>query len=144
MDFSAIIPSIITGTVTALGTILGFITATKENKRKAEEAHNKALEDFKTSFDNKLDGHKEEYMREIAKVKDAVRQNNENLTDMRAQTQNWQSVMEVKFDNLEQKVMKHNNFMERVAVLEKDVAVLQNRESVSEHRLTDLENHEEK
>lgn len=144
MDLSAIMPSIITGTVTALGTILGFITATKENKRKAEEAHNKALEDFKTSFDNKLDGHKEEYMREIANVKDAVRQNNENLTDMRAQTQNWQSVMEVKFDNLEHKVMKHNNFMERVAVLEKDVAVLQNRESVSEHRLTDLENHEEK
>lgn len=144
MDLSAVLPSIITGTVTALGTILGFITATKENKRKAEEAHNKALEDFKISFDNKLDGHKEEYMREIAKVKDAVRQNNENLTDMRAQTQNWQSVMEVKFDNLEQKVMKHNNFMERVAVLEKDVAVLQNRESVSEHRLTDLENHEEK
>ena len=144
MDLSAILPSIITGTVTALGTILGFITATKENKRKAEEAHNKALEDFKISFDNKLDGHKEEYMREIANVKDAVRQNNENLTDMRAQTQNWQSVMEVKFDNLEHKVMKHNNFMERVAVLEKDVAVLQNRESVSEHRLTDLENHEEK
>ncbi len=144
MDLSAVLPSIITGAVTALGTILGFITATKENKRKAEEAHNKALEDFKTSFDNKLDGHKEEYMREIAKVKDAVRQNNDNLTDMRAQTQNWQSVMEVKFDALEQKVMKHNNFMERVAVLEKDVAVLQNRESVSEHRLTDLENHEEK
>lgn len=144
MDISTILPSIITGAVTALGTILGFITATKENKRKAEEAHNKALEDFKISFDNKLDGHKEEYMREIANVKDAVRQNNENLTDMRAQTQNWQSVMEVKFDNLEHKVMKHNNFMERVAVLEKDVAVLQNRESVSEHRLTDLENHEEK
>lgn len=144
MDLSAVLPSIITGAVTALGTILGFITATKENKRKAEEAHNKALEDFKISFDNKLDGHKEEYMREIANVKDAVRQNNENLTDMRAQTQNWQSVMEVKFDNLEHKVMKHNNFMERVAVLEKDVAVLQNRESVSEHRLTDLENHEEK
>jgi len=144
MDLSAVLPSIITGAVTALGTILGFITATKENKRKAEEAHNKALEDFKISFDNKLDGHKEEYMREIAKVKDAVRQNNDNLTDMRAQTQNWQSVMEVKFDALEQKVMKHNNFMERVAVLEKDVAVLQNRESVSEHRLTDLENHEEK
>lgn len=143
MDLSAILPSIITGAVTALGTILGFITATKENKRKAEEAHNKALEDFKISFDNKLDGHKEEYMREIAKVKDAVRQNNDNLTDMRAQTQNWQSVMEVKFDALEKKVMKHNNFMERVAVLEKDVAVLQNRESVSEHRLTDLEqNHE--
>lgn len=140
MELSTILPSIITGAVTALGTILGFITATKENKRKAEEAHNKVLEDFKISFDNKLDGHKEEYMREIAKVKDAVRQNNDNLTDMRAQTQNWQSVMEVKFDALEQKVMKHNNFMERVAVLEKDVAVLQNRESVSEHRLTDLEN----
>jgi len=139
-----IIPSLITGAVTALGTILGFITATKENKRKAEEAHNKALEDFRTGINNKLEEHKTQYLKEIENVKDAVRQNNSTISDLKSSTDKWQSNMEIRFDNLEQKVMKHNNFMERVAVLEKDVAVLQNRESVSEHRLTDLENHEEK
>jgi hypothetical protein len=68
-----------------------------------------------------------------------IKENSDNFSEMRAQTQNWQSVMEVKFDNLEAKVMKHNNFMERIATLEKDVAVLQNREKVSENRLRDLE-----
>lgn len=144
MELSTILPSIITGAVTALGTILGFITATKENKEKAKQAHDKALADFQANIESKLDAHKVEYMGEIAKVNNAVKQTNENMTDLRAQTQTYQAVMEERFNNLEAKVMKHNNFMERVAVLERDVAVLQNRESVSEHRLTDLENHEEK
>ena len=144
MDLSAILPSIITGTVTALGTILGFITATKENKEKAKAAHDKALADFQEKIENKLEEHKGEYMEKISKVNNSIKETNDNLTDLRAQTQTYQAVMEERFNNLEAKVMKHNNFMERVAVLEKDVAVLQNRESVSEHRLTDLENHEEK
>lgn len=143
MELSTILPSIITGAVTALGTILGFITATKENKEKAKQAHDKALADFQANIESKLDAHKVEYMGEIAKVNNAVKETNDSLTDLRAQTQTYQAVMEERFNNLEAKVMKHNNFMERVAVLEKDVAVLQNRESVSEHRLTDLEqNHE--
>ena len=144
MELSTILPSIITGAVTALGTILGFITATKENKEKAKQAHDKALADFQANIESKLDAHKVEYMGEIAKVNNAVKETNDSLTDLRAQTQTYQAVMEERFNNLEAKVMKHNNFMERVAVLERDVAVLQNRESVSEHRLTDLENHEEK
>ena len=86
MDLSAIMPSIITGTVTALGTILGFITATKENKRKAEEAHNKALEEFKSGIDNKLEEHKKEYLAEINNVKDAfVLFSCRNKTEYRSQ-----------------------------------------------------------
>ncbi len=40
---------------------------------------------------------------------------------------------------LEEKVNKHNNFIERLFHLEQDVAVLDNRQKVSEHRLRDLE-----
>ncbi len=40
---------------------------------------------------------------------------------------------------LEEKVNKHNNMMERLFHLEQDVAVLSNRQKVSEHRLRDLE-----
>ena len=142
MDLSAVLPSIITGTVTALGTILGFITATKENKRKAEEAHNKALEDFKISFDNKLDGHKEEYMREIAKVKDAVRQSNENLTDLRAQTQQFQAVIEERIETLSDRVERHNSVIERTFHLEERASVLEEKVRVANHRIEDLEKHD--
>lgn len=41
---------------------------------------------------------------------------------------------------LKEHVHKHNNIIERTYKLEKDVAVLNNRESVSEHRIEDLEN----
>ena len=128
----AIVPSLITGIVTALGTILGFISTMKQ-------ANKKANDELQKSIETKLDAHRHEYLTRIDSVDRLVRDNMDALTDMRAQTQNWQSVMEVKFDNLESKVSKHNQFMERIALLEKDSAVLQNRESVSEHRLTDIE-----
>ena len=41
---------------------------------------------------------------------------------------------------LKEQVHKHNNIIERTYKLEKDVAVLNNRESVSEHRIEELEN----
>lgn len=139
-----IIPSLITGIVTALGSVLGFVATIHSQKQKALEAHENAQDKLKADLETKLDAHKEEYLKKIDTIERKVRDNLDSLTDMRAQTQAWQSVMEVKFDNLEQKVMKHNNFMERVATLEKDVAVLNNREKVSENRLADLEHEHEK
>lgn len=50
------------------------------------------------------------------------------------------AVIETKIDILEKKQDKHNNIIERTYVLERDVAVLKNRESVSENRLKDIEN----
>lgn len=44
---------------------------------------------------------------------------------------------------LSARVEKHNNVVERTFKLEQDVAVLDNREKVSEKRLADLERHEE-
>ena len=41
---------------------------------------------------------------------------------------------------LESKVNKHNNLIERTYNIEQQIAVLDNREKVTEHRLTDLEN----
>ncbi len=41
---------------------------------------------------------------------------------------------------LESKVNKHNNLIERTYNIEQKIAVLDNREKVTEHRLTDLEN----
>lgn len=41
---------------------------------------------------------------------------------------------------LREQVHRHNNLIERTYKLERDVALLNNREKVSEHRLEDLEN----
>lgn len=41
---------------------------------------------------------------------------------------------------LEEKVNKHNNLIERTYAIEQKLAVLDNRERVSEHRIEDLEN----
>lgn len=135
-----IIVSLISGGVTAFGSLLGFIATTKAQKKKDVEAHVEAQKAIQKSLEDKLEEHREEYLHEINNVYKQIVKTNDAVTDMRAQTQNWQAVMEVKFDNLETTVKKHNNFMERVAVLERDVAVLNNREKVSENRLRDLEN----
>lgn len=42
-------------------------------------------------------------------------------------------------EQLEKKVEKHNTIVERTYRLEKVIAVLENKEKVSEHRLDDLE-----
>ena len=41
---------------------------------------------------------------------------------------------------LEEKVNRHNNLIERTYAIEQKLAVLDNRERVSEHRIDDLEN----
>lgn len=142
MDLSAILPSIITGTVTALGTILGFISATKENKRKAEEAHNKALADFQANIESKLDAHKVEYMGEISKVNSAIKQTNDNLSDLRAQTQQFQAVMEERIETLSDRVEKHNSVIERTFHLEERASVLEEKVRGVNHRIEDLEKHD--
>lgn len=42
-------------------------------------------------------------------------------------------------EQLEKKVEKHNTIVERTYKLEEKIAVLENKEKVSEHRLDDLE-----
>lgn len=142
MDLSAVLPSIITGAVTALGTILGFITATKENKRKAEEAHNKALEDFKAEINSKLDEHKVQYLKEIENVKSEVRLNNNTIKEMSAENREFQSVIKVEIKTLSDKQEKHNKVIERTYNLEERASVLEEKVRVANHRIEDLEKHD--
>ena len=127
-----LLPQIIEGGVTIVGSVLGFIGVVYVQRKKSVDAHIETQKAFQKEIYDKLDEHRKEYLAEIENVKD-------ELTDMRAQTQQWQSNYEIKFNNLVDKVNRHNNFMERLATAEKDIAVLQNREKVSENRLKDLE-----
>ena len=120
------VPSLITGGVTALGSILGFIATTSAQKKNTL----KTIED-------KVDKHHEEYVKRI----DAVEK---SISEIKSSTEKWQSNYEIKMDNLTEKVSKHNNFMEKLQQAQLDIEVLKNRESVSEHRLADLEREHEK
>lgn len=142
MDLSAVLPSIITGAVTALGTILGYIKATKENKRKAEEAHNKALEEFRSDINNKLEEHKTQYLMEIESVKQAVRQNNDTIKAISAENREFQSVIKVEIKTLSDKQEKHNKVIERTYNLEERTSVIEEKVRVANHRIEDLEKHD--
>ena len=50
------------------------------------------------------------------------------------------SLTNYRIQQLENKVNKHNSLIERTYKIEQKLAVLDNREKVSEHRLEDLEN----
>ena len=50
------------------------------------------------------------------------------------------SLTNYRIQQLENKVNKHNSLIERTYKIEQKLAVLDNRERVSEHRLEDLEN----
>ena len=91
-----------------------------------------ALNDLKKEITEILESHREEYLKGIDEVKHSV-------TEMSSVYQQTVAIIELKIDNLEKKQDKHNSIIERTYALEKEVGILQNRESVSEHRLTDLE-----
>lgn len=135
----AVLPSIITGLVTMTGSILTFIATNKKYKMEQDETSKRQMEQLRDSIVHRMDVDKEEAHESMEQINAHMKAYADNFLELRAQTQTYQAVMEERFNHLEAKVSKHNQFMERIAVLEKDSAVLQNRESVSEHRLTDIE-----
>lgn len=66
---------------------------------------------------------------------------NSNLQNKKiiAEMEKHNAVQSEQIKNLDKKVNKHNQLIERTYRLEQDLAVLENREKVSEHRLDDLE-----
>lgn len=139
MDYNIIIPSLISGAVTALGAILGFIATQKSTKQKEKEARNKELKNLEDRLTTQLTEHKAEYLSQIGDVKKSIRSLEDNFSEIRATTQQFQAVIECKIEELSNRVEKHNTVIERTYALEKAVGILENKEKVSEHRLDDLE-----
>ena len=92
-------------------------TSKDENLRKCQESHKYDIEEVRSAFNKRLD-------EMIEKIDEISKE---------------QYRMSVLFSGLKEEVQKHNGVMERTIILERDVAVLKNRESVSEHRIDDLE-----
>ena len=121
MDWTTIIVAIIGGAIT----LTGYVIVDKREK-------NKQLDAFKKEVVGTLNNHREEYLKGINEVKD-------NINEIKAVYQQNTAILELKINALEKKQDVHNNLISRMYSVEKDVEVLKNRESVSEHRLEDLE-----
>lgn len=131
--FAIVLPALIGGFVTLVGSVLTYRTSIKTLEQKREEAHNAQLSELQKSLTQKLEEDRQEYLTEIQNVKDS-------MTDLTAKYQQTVAVIELKIDNLEKKQDKHNSLISRMYECEKDIEVLKNRESVSEHRISDLGN----
>lgn len=57
----------------------------------------------------------------------------------RAQQEKTRALMEYKLDELTKRVDKHNNTIERTYHLEEQVALLEEKQKVANHRIEDLE-----
>jgi len=75
---------------------------------------------------------KELIMKNIQGLKD-------DITSVNATVQQQIAIIDIKITDLTKQVERHNQVVDRTYALEKAVGILDNRESVSEHRLADLE-----
>lgn len=71
-------------------------------------------------------------MKSISELKD-------DITGINANVQQQIAIIDLKIGDLTKQVEKHNSVIDRTYALEKAVGILDNRESVSEHRISDLE-----
>ena len=75
---------------------------------------------------------KELIMKNIGDLKD-------DISGINANVQQQIAIIDLKISDLTKQVERHNSVVERTYAIEKSIGILENRESVSEHRLTDLE-----
>ena len=120
--------SILTIVFTPLLTLLGIVITekykAKTKKMELDMGKNEALEAIKAQFNAKLESLSN-------KLDDIIKDQTEIKTE--------QLRTSLYVTQLQKDVQKHNGVIERTMALEKQVAVLDNREKVSEHRLDDLE-----
>ena len=115
---------------TPLFAFLGVIVAewVKLKSKKLDVTSGKAIQECAVKHSDRLDKVKGEFNARL----DAI---DNSLADIKSE----QLRIALNVAQLQKDQAKYNNVIERTYVLENKVAVLDNRESVSEHRLTDLE-----
>lgn len=124
----AILTIVFTPSLTLLGTAIVEKSKLKGKRMELEEKKDTALLECQAKHAVNVEKIKNEFNTRLDEIQSSLSDiKNEQLRNTLAITQ------------LQKDVQKHNGVMERTIILERDMAVLQNRESVSEHRLADLE-----
>lgn len=114
--------------MTLLCGVLTFIPAMKKIKNE----QSKDLEAFKHEMRKTMSDVQDNYAKSLSEILSMV-------TDLKASYQQSIAIIQLQIENLEKKQDKHNSIIERTYKLEEQMAVLDNREKVSENRIADLE-----
>ena len=129
--------------VGVLSAVLTFLASEHTTKQKHEEAkaqtareHSKQLNDFKTEIFDRIDAQDHKYNQNMNDLYNMI-------TDIKATCQETAAVTEEKLTQLEKKQDKHNAVIERTIKLEARADVLEEKVKVANHRLDDIERHEE-
>lgn len=110
-----------------------------DNKKGKTDGQSKAMLDCQAKQKQNLDQAKVDFSKRLDDVNSKLDEVNTQISDIViANTKLFDSV-----HNLETETRKHNQVIERTFKLEERCSVLENREKVSENRLSDLERHEE-
>lgn len=122
-----------------IGSLLTFIYQMKKLRAETEQAAIKQTEEFNKTIRNSIDANRNEYLEGIADVKKSVSEMNICVVDLKA---SWQSQMAMsdlrmehltkEFNDMKVEVREHNNFAKRMPVLEEKI-------TVANHRIDDLE-----
>lgn len=139
MDWTQIIIALLTVVGTVTGSVLVYKGQIKQLEASQKASQKEQLGELKKELTSKLDEHRKEYLEGIADVKNSIENTNAKMTDLKSEYQTSIATINLSLSNLTKQVEKHNSVVERTYVVETDVAVLKNRESVSEHRIEDLE-----
>lgn len=117
---------------TIIGSILTYAYQIKKLRTEQIQHNESVRSEQQTQFNDLKDT--------IEKRIDTI---NDSVKEMKFEYEKNTALTTEKISQLEKKQDKHNNLIERMYMVEKDVEVLKNREKVSEHRLSDLERNDE-
>ena len=134
-----VFPYVSSMVVGVLSAILTYLASEHTTKQKHEEAkaqtareHVKQLQDFKTEVLNRIEEQDHKYNQNMNELYDVV-------TKIQAACQEQIAITTTKLEELEKKQDKHNAVIERTYHLESRADVLEEKISVANHRIADLE-----
>ena len=120
--------ALISGGVTLTVAIISFLGTYQRNKKEQF----KRLEAYNEKQGEQIQKFREDTRDEISKLQDSFADLrvsvDRSIDSLRASQQQFQATVELRLDNLERKQDEHNHMIERVYELEKNVAVLGERE----------------
>lgn len=138
MDTSIIV-ALITCFGVCLGAILTFVVQIKKLRNETEQNAIKQTEEFKETIRKSLEFNRNEYLDGISDVRKSVSELNLCVVDLKATWQNQMAIQDLRMEHLTKEmadlrisVNSHNNFAQRMPLVEEQI-------KVANHRIADLE-----
>lgn len=140
---ATIIVAIITCFGVCLGSVLTFIFQMRKLRTETEQASKAQTAELNKSIQDSISANRNEYLLGIGEVKKSVAELNLCMVDLKGTWQQSVAMTDLRMQNLtgeitdlKTEVREHNNFAKRLPVLEEKM-------SVANHRIADLERKDE-